>query len=173
MAQCEECGSSNIVRRVLDGLAVDECGLCDHLQGDPKVVAVILERRRAEEAGVAVELYGLLETLDSIAGISVDWRISVQPSDSPSPPNVFFSLASLPLVDRLARSLTVASRHTSARWALEATHQGRLLFVLRPRLFHSAQEVDPSEERVWMRDVAVLRDALRRDILLPWWHHDG
>jgi hypothetical protein len=132
---CDECGSHDVVRRHLHGRLVEECGLCGHLQGDPDDVAAVDEIREADQSGVAPELVGLMRTLDSIAGVKVDRRLSTAAGRA-LPPVLYFAVGrhGLEVLDRLARTLLLAARRTSTLWTVEATHQGRLLFMLRPRL---------------------------------------
>jgi len=117
-----------------------------------------------------VELLGLVEALESIPGLSVERRITMVAPEL-APPAVFFTVQRKPLevLDRLARTLMAAVRRTSVLWTLEATHQGVLMFVLRPRLFHPPGELSAEEERRMRADVGTLRDALRRDMQLSWW----
>lgn len=167
---CDECGSHDVVRRHLHGRLVEECGLCGHLQGDPDDVAAVDEFREAEQIGVAPELVGLMRTLDSIAGVKVDRRLSTAAGRA-LPPVVWFAVVrhGLEVLDRLARTLLLAARRTSTLWTVEATHQGRLLFMLRPRLAVPGAESDGAGDHPLVRDLGTLRDALRRDLKLPWW----
>ena len=165
---CDECGSSNIRRGHVFGMLVEECGLCGHLSGAADDVERVLEIREAEELGVAPELVGLLRTLESIPGVALDRRLSTAAGHS-EPPAVYFALTRHPLelLDRFTRTLLLASRRTSAPWVIEATHQGRLLFVLRPRFVVPA--AGAAAARAAMHDLGLLRDALRRDLKLAWW----
>lgn len=167
---CDECGSHNVARRHVHDRLIEECGLCGHLQGDPADVAAVEEIREAERDGVAPELVGLMRTLDSIAGLKVDRRLSTAAGHA-LPPALFFAVGhhGLEVLDRLARTLLLASRRTSTLWSVEATHQGRLLFVLRPRNAVPGEAPDEAEVHPLVRDLGVLRDALRRDLNLPWW----
>ncbi len=169
-APCEECGSHDVSQQIVEGHTIDECGLCGHFQGDDAIVTMILERRRAAERGIPVELLGLIDVLDGVPGLAVDRRISelLVPE---APPAVFFLLHRHPLeiLDRLTRSLVLASRRMKHLWIVEASHQGQLMFVLRPRLFHQVGEVSPQEAGEFRADLAILRDSLRRDSKLAWW----
>ena len=171
MPTCEECGSHDVKRDHLYGALVEECGLCGHLQGAPADVERVSEIREAESLGVAPQLIGFLRTLESIPGVSVERRLSTAASHS-EPPAVYVALTRHPLelLDRLARTLLLASRRTSTLWMLEATHQGRLLFVIRPR---NAPPAGPAAVRALTSDLGLLRDALRRDLKLAWWEIDG
>jgi hypothetical protein len=153
------------------GLRVEECGLCAHLQGDDRVVAQVLELRRAEELGISPELHRLLQCLDSIDGLAVDHTLS-QAAGMESPPALFFSLRRKPLavLDRLARSLTLAQRSTGVLWVVEISHQGQLVFVLRPRVFPLPETAGgPQGRKDWQQDLGHLAKALGRDLQLPWW----
>lgn len=167
---CDECGSHNVVRQHVHGRLIEECGLCGHLQGDPADVAAVDEIREAEQAGVAPELVGLMRTLDSIAGLKVDRRLTTAAGHA-LPPVVYFAVGphGLEVIDRLARTLLLVARRTSTLWTVEATHQGRLLFALRPRHAVPGEAPEPSLVHPLVRDLGVLRDALRRDLKLPWW----
>ena len=167
---CEECGSHDVVRRHVHGRLVIECGLCGHLDGDPADVAAVEEFREAEQAGVVPELVGLMRTLDSIPGLKVDRRLSTATGRA-LPPAIFFAVGrhGLEVLDRLARTLLLAARRTSTLWTVEATHQGRLLFTLRPRRAEPGGAPDGEAVHPLVRDLGLLRDALRRDLNLPWW----
>lgn len=168
--RCEECGSTDIHRRELFGLVVDECGLCEHLQGDDAIVEKVLGLRRAQSMGVSPDLLGLIEVLQAIPGLSVEQGLSLV-SGAEMPPSLFFTLSAHPLevLDRLARSLELARRRTSTLWILEVAHQNKLMFVLRPRLFSLPREWGEVDALALRRDLGVLRDALERDTQLPWW----
>jgi hypothetical protein len=159
---CEECGSHDVRRERLYGLLVEVCGLCGGLQGDPDAVARVGEIREAEELGVAPELIGLFAALESAGGFAVDRALSTAAGHSAAP-SIYFTVArpALEWLDRLAKSLLLAGRRTSTLWGIEVVHQGRLRFVLRPRL--------AGTPATWAADLALLRDALRRDSQLDWW----
>lgn len=163
---CDECGSHDIKRERLYGLLVEECGLCGALQGEPNAVTAVEEIRAAEALGVAPELIGLFAALEATGGISVDRELSTAAGHS-APPAIYFAVARQPLewLDRLTRTLLIAGRTTSSLWGIEVVHHGRLRFVLRPRLAGSP--------RSWASDLALLRDALRRDSRLDWWQVDA
>jgi len=167
---CEECGSHDVERKQLYGLWLEECGLCDHLQGDPREVARVELRREADALGISTGLFGLIRVLDSVPGIVVDRHLTTV-SGALMPPTLFFTIRSqaLEILDRLTRSLLLSRSQTSTLWTVEASHQGRLLFVLRPRLFHSAAELSRNEEEGLERDLDTLHRTLARDVLLPWW----
>ncbi len=160
--RCDECGSYDVKREHVYGLLIEECGLCGHLQGDPGAVVQVEEIREAEGFGVAPELIGLMNALEAATGLAVDRSLSTAAGHTAAPA-IYFTLARQPLelLDRLARSLLMASRRTSTLWILEVVHQQRLCFVLRPRV--------PGDLRSLTVDLALLRDALRRDQRLDWW----
>jgi len=159
---CDECGSHDVRREHHYGLLLEECGLCGALQGDPAAVARVAEIREAEQLGVAPELIGLFAALEATGGFVVDRTLSTAAGHS-APPAVYFNVGRPPLewLDRLARTLLLAGRRTSSLWGIEVVHQGRLRFVLRPRL--------AGTPITWSADLALLRDALRRDTQLDWW----
>lgn len=165
VSTCDECGSHDVKREHVYGFLVEECGLCGNLQGEPGAVTRVKEIREAEELGVAPELVGLFAALEATGGIVVDRPLSTAGGHS-APPAVYFALPrqALEWLDRLARTLLLAGRRTASLWSIEAVHQGRLWFVLRPR-FGSAPAT-------WRADLALLRDALQRDSRLDWWRVD-
>ena len=169
--RCDECGNHDVTREVVSGVVVEECGLCGNLQGDPVAVQRVKDVRHAEALGVSLGLWGLLRVMDALPGLKVDQGLSTMVADRPVPPAVFFTLRAnaLELLDRLTRSLLLVCRRTSTLWTVEATHQGRLLFVLRPRLFHPADVLSTQESAQLENDVELLRDALERDRALDWW----
>jgi hypothetical protein len=171
---CEECGSENVARHHVFGRLIEECRLCGALQGDPADVAAVEEIREAEQLGVEAERVGLMKTLDSIPGVAVERRLSTAAGHA-LPPALFFAVGrhGLEVLDRLARTLLLASRSMSTPWTIEATHQGRLLFVLRPRPGIVAPPSAAAKVHPLVRDLGILRDALRRDLNLPWWDLPG
>jgi hypothetical protein len=167
---CEECGSRSVVGRQWFGRRVEECRLCGHLQGDDADVEAVDEIREAADLGVWPELVGLMRELDTIPGVRVDPRLSTAAGHT-LPPAIYFAVGAhgLEVLDRLTRTLLLATRRTSTPWEIEATHQGRLLFLLRPR---RAGALDPPKDGAphpLVADLATLREALRRDRNLPWW----
>ena len=96
---------------------LEECGLCGHVQGDPRAVAVLHEQRAAEELGISVELLGLLDALEAIPGVVVERSLSQVPADL-APPAIFFQLRerALEVLDRLTRSLVLARRRLHHLW---------------------------------------------------------
>ncbi len=51
MATCEECGSRQVLEVEIDGVLLERCPLCDHVQGDEAGVAHVQDRIEAEELG--------------------------------------------------------------------------------------------------------------------------
>ena len=162
VSTCDECGSHDLRRQHLYGLLVEECGLCGELQGDPAAVERVREIREAESLSVSPELVGLFAALEATGGIVVERSLSTAAGHS-APPAIYFALSRQPLewLDRLARTLLIAGRRTSSLWIIEAVHQGRLWFVLRPRIAGTVI--------TWVADLKLLRDALSRDSRLDWW----
>ncbi len=66
MAACDECGSHQMKRRVVDDVTLEECGLCGHLQGDEMVIARLEERVDAEERGYDPLVYPLVKSLEMV-----------------------------------------------------------------------------------------------------------
>ncbi len=172
---CEECASSDVRRVTREGFVVEECGLCGHLQGDVAVVERIEEIREARTLGIPIELFRLIETLDCIEGLAVERTLSVVTGQQ-NPPAVFFQLSGrhpLEILDRLLRSLLHAGEHLHHRWIVEVTHQTRLQFVLRPRLFQRPVDLLSSERQRFLDDLRRIGDGLARDQQLPWWEMDS
>ena len=49
MDVCDECGSHQLQRAVIEEVEVLQCGLCDHLQGDPEALGRVHARAEARE----------------------------------------------------------------------------------------------------------------------------
>ena len=72
MRPCDECGSRQVAPRRLEGVDVEECGLCGHLMGDDRAIAVVEERRAAREGGLAPEVYPLVLALERVPTFHVE-----------------------------------------------------------------------------------------------------
>ena len=65
--ECDVCGSRNVARREIEGLLLEECGLCGNLQGDDEAVARVTELRDGRERGLddaVIPLVAVLESAD-------------------------------------------------------------------------------------------------------------
>ncbi|MDJ0520554.1 MAG: hypothetical protein QNJ90_00615 [Planctomycetota bacterium] len=170
MAVCEECGSHQLEIAVLEGVELERCGLCDHLQGNPQAIARLDERREAEELGYSPIVYPLVKALELVPTFHVT-AASPGRVETNEFPFVFLRVAQDGLrdVERLLTSLEMANQSTRRRWVVECTLQRGLLFILRPRFWKPILEIDNNDIREARYDFKILADILSRDVKLSWW----
>lgn len=170
MAACEECGSQQVVPAHIEGVDVEQCGLCDHVQGDAAAVAQIEERREAAESGFNSIVYPLVKAMNAVPTFRVTEASAGRPETSEYP-FVFFRLAEAGVRDleRLLTSLEMANQTTTRRWVVECTLQRGLLFILRPRFWKPILEINTADIREARQDLKLLAEVLARDIKLSWW----
>lgn len=170
MDVCEECGSHRIEPAFVEGVEVERCGLCDHVQGEAAAVALVGERREADERGFSQLVYPLVKALELVPTFSVTGASPgrVETSEFPF---VFLRVApeGLKDVERLLTSLEMANETTRRRWVVECTLQRGLLFILRPRFWKAVLEIDETDIREARQDFKVLAEILARDVKLSWW----
>lgn len=170
MATCEECGSRQLAPVQVEGVEVEQCGLCDHIQGDAQAVARIEERREAAESGYNAIVYPLVKAMNRVPTFKVTDASAGRPETSEYP-FVFFRLdeAGVRDLERLLTSLEMANRTTTRRWVVECTLQRGLLFILRPRFWKPILEINEVDIREARGDLELLAEILARDIQLSWW----
>lgn len=173
MAECEECGSRQVEEAEVEGVAVDVCGLCDHVQGDPRKVALVQERREAAERGFHRNVYPLVKSLEQVRSFHVESASAGRP-ETGEYPFVFLRLApdGLRDLERLLTSLELANHHTQRRWVVECSLQRGLLFILRPRFWKPVLSIDGQDIREARADLALLARTIARDLGLSWWGGD-
>jgi hypothetical protein len=167
---CDECGSRQVAESEVEGIWLQRCALCGHLQGDASRVAVAEERIEARERGYAPEVYPLVKALESVPTFRVAGASAGRPGTGEYP-FVFLRLdpGGLRDLERLLTSLEMANRATKRRWVVETTLQRGLLFILRPRFWKRVQEITTTDVEESRSDLAVLAAAIARDARLSWW----
>lgn len=167
---CEACGSRRVVPRVVEGIELEQCELCDALHGDDEAIALAELRQEARERGYDPVVYALVQALEAVP------TFAVAAADGGSPerreyPFVFLRLkeGGLAHMERLLTSLEMANRETRRRWVVETTLQRGLLFVLRPRFWKRVSEITEDDIRDARADLEVLGRVIARDVRLPWW----
>jgi hypothetical protein len=170
VAICEECGSRQVESVQLEGVRVERCALCDHLQGDPSAVARIEQRREAAERGFHPIVYPLVQALEAVPTFHVTAASAGRP-ETTEYPFVFLRLEPEGLRDleRLLTSLEMANRSTKRRWVVECSLQRGLLFILRPRFWKPVLEINERDILEARGDLELLADVLARDVRLGWW----
>ena len=170
MPVCDECGSHQVGPEEIDGLQVEVCGLCGHVQGDPDLAAQVEERQEAEDLGYNPLIYPFVKALERVPTFHVTAASAGRP-DTCEFPYVFLRVApdGLRDIERLLTSLEMANRHTKRRWVVECTLQRGLLFYVRPRFWKSVQEITPQDIRECRGDLNALAEAINRDVQLSWW----
>ncbi len=167
---CDECGSHQLASVTLDGYEVEQCGLCDHVQGEGAAVAALAQRREADARGFHPVVYPLVQALESVPTFRVEGT-SVGRAETGEFPFVFLRLepSGLRDMERLLTSQELANQSTKRRWVVECTLQRGLLFVLRPRFWKAVLEIDDVDIREARDDFQVLAAILSRDVGLSWW----
>lgn len=170
MDACEECGSHQVAAAIVEGVEVERCGLCDHVQGPLAAVELVSERREAEELGFSAIVYPLVKALELVPSFHVT-SASAGRVETSEFPFVFLRVApdGLRDVERLLTSLEMANQTTRRRWVVECTLQRGLLFILRPRFWKAVLEIDHVDIREARQDFKVLAEILARDVKLSWW----
>ena len=170
MAVCEECGSRQVALRSLEGVDVEECALCGHLQGDDARVAHVEVRREARERGFAPEVFGLVRALEQVPTFRVA-AASAGDESRRDYPFVFLRLepAGLKDLEHLLTALDMANHATKRRWVVECALQRGLLFILRPRFWKPVAEITAQDIREARADLGILAATLRQNVAAPWW----
>jgi hypothetical protein len=153
-----------------EGVAVLQCRLCDHVQGEPDSVARIVERREADERGFSPIVYPLVKALEMVPTFRVP-AASAGRAQTSEFPFVFLRLdaGGLRDLEHLLTSLEMANESTRRRWVVECTLQRGLLFILRPRFWKAVLEIDERDIREAREDFQVLARVIARDVQLAWW----
>jgi hypothetical protein len=174
MAECEECGSQRVRPARVEGVEVEVCALCDHVQGDAARVARVHERREAVERGFHRAIYPLVKALEGVPTFRVEAAEAGRP-ESGEYPFVFLRLRPEGLADleRLLTSLEMANARTRRRWVVECALQRGLLFILRPRFWKAVQAITAADIEEARADLPLLAQALARDVGLTWWGREG
>jgi hypothetical protein len=167
--ECDSCGSRNVSRREIEGHLLFECHLCGDLSGDDAAILLIEELREGRARGLDDEVIPLVSVLEStrafkLVHASIGWR------EKGEAPSILFSASGgLHDIEKLLRSLEMATRETHFRWLVELTLQHSVVFVLRPRFFKPPLEITAEEIEQAREDLGTLARRLRRDVSLSWW----
>lgn len=170
MATCEECGSRQVALRLVEGVELEECALCGHLQGDDAKVARVERRREARERGFEPEVYPLVRALEAVPNFRVAGASAGDPGRRDYP-FVFLRLEPGGLVDleRLLTALDMANHATKRRWVVECALQRGLLFILRPRFWKPVTAISADDILESRSDLAVLAATLEQNVGADWW----
>jgi Zn ribbon nucleic-acid-binding protein len=167
---CDECGNHAVALRRVDGVEVDECSLCGHLQGDDRAVALVEQRRAARERGLDPTVYPLVLALEKVPTFAVE-SASGGEAGGGDYPFVFLRLDPQGLADleRLLTVLEMANTSTRRRWVVECALQRGLLFILRPRFWKPVTAITADDVEASRADLAILADVLSRTTAAAWW----
>lgn len=165
---CAACGNHGVQPSVVEGMQVLECRMCGQLSGDDEVIAQVLLRREAREAGVDAEAWPLVKTLSTLRGIHPG-RASGGDPFMRVPPFVQFTVGDnrLTQVDNLAHSLALCARELTNRWSLRVIFNGAPGFELVPIV--DAAHTDERTVELLQHDLEVIGRAVTRDTMLSWW----
>lgn len=168
---CESCGNHSLVRKMVEGIELLECELCEELHGDDAQVALVEERREGREKGFDPRVYPLVKALERVPTFRIAGA-DAGGGEGTGYPYVFLRLAPGGLVhlERLLTSLEMANRETRRRWVVEASLQRGLLFILRPRFWKPVLAITKEDVADSQADLDVLARVLRRDVELAWWN---
>lgn len=170
MAICEECGSRQVELSLFEGVEVEVCQLCEHMQGDAVGVQAVQETLEAKERGFQPAVYPLVTALESVPTFKVVQASAGRPERAEYP-FVFIRVREGGLIDleRLLTSLEMANRATTRRWVVELTLQHGLLFIFRPRFWKPVLDISATDIQEARADLPVLARTIRRDVSLSWW----
>jgi len=170
MALCDECGSTQVGEAEVEGVLVEQCALCGHLQGDESKVAYVREMQEARERGIEPIIYPLVCALEAIETFRIQDASAGRPERAEYP-FVFLRVreGGIGDVERLLTSLEMANRTTTRRWVVECALQRGLLFILRPRFWKAVQDITSKDILEARADLPILAYSLRRDVSLGWW----
>ena len=156
----------------VEGVDVEECGLCGHLMGDDRAVAVVEERRAARERGLDPDVYPLVLALERVPTFHVETPPRAKRAAATTPT---CSCASTPRgspdLERLLTTLEMANHVTKRRWVVECALQRGLVFILRPRFSAEARgrAITPDDMRESRGDLGVLAEVFAKNVSASWW----
>ena len=170
MAVCEECGSRQVALRLVEGVEVEECALCGHLQGDDRRVERVEQRRDAREKGHDPAVYPLVRALEAVPTFRVAGASAGDPVRRDYP-FVFLRLEPTGLKDleRLLTAIDMANHATKRRWVVECALQRGLLFILRPRFWKPVTAISAEDILESRGDLAILAATLEQNVGADWW----
>lgn len=157
--------------RVVDGLSVHECGLCEARFGDRRAVTRLLDGDEAKQRGIEPAIWPLVRALGRVHGLAVRQSSGGDP-DARTLPFVELTAVggeALAQLENLAKFLRLSAATCRLHWVLEVEYQHHLAFVLKPR--HPGGAVSLGEARSARIDLELLARHLERDVALPWWRH--
>lgn len=168
---CPECGNHDMRVRVVDGLSVHECGLCEARFGDRRALTSLADAEEARLQGVDRAVWPLVRALRPLPGLCVR-KSAGGDVDVRTLPFVELGATSpeaLHQLENLAKSLRLSAGALRLHWIVEVEYQHHLAFVLKPR--HPGGAVSLGEARDARIDLEVLGKHLARDTQLAWWRH--
>lgn len=168
---CPECGNHDMRVRVVDGLSVHECGLCEARFGDRRALTSLADAEEARLQGVDRAVWPLVRALRPLPGLCVR-KSAGGDVDMRTLPFVELGATSpeaLHQLENLAKSLRLSAGSLRLHWIVEVEYQHHLAFVLKPR--HPGGAVSLGEARDARIDLEVLGKHLARDTQLAWWRH--
>lgn len=166
---CEECGNHSLTRRLMAGVAVEECEMCGHLAGPSEVIELIELQREAEELGASPDSYPLAQFIEKLPGVRV-LGDSGGDDFAGTTPHVSFELSDHRTVqlENIAQSLRLMRDELECHWMIEFTYDFQLGFELKVRRDESKKS-SPRELDAARRDMALLWRRLRNYTGLGWW----
>jgi ribosomal protein L28 len=167
---CDECGSRQIERSLMEEVEVEVCQLCGNIQGDGLNVSEARERIEARERGFQPAVYPLVKALESVPTFKVVQASAGRPERAEYP-FVFIRVKEGGLIDleRLLTSMEMANRTTKRRWVVELTLQRGLLFIFRPRFWKPVLDISAEDIGEARADLPILARTILRDVGLSWW----
>lgn len=170
MYDCEECGSESVAGVILEGVQLEECGLCGNLSGDDRHVAHVILVREARASGIHPAVYPLVLQLNKIRGLHV-LRAEVGDTDLRTWPYIQMAMSgeNTAALESLTKSLGLTNTGSEVHWVLELEYQKQLVLTLKPRFHRDLDHIHADLLELTRADLDRLRRNLGRDMFLSWW----
>lgn len=167
--KCEACGNHTVDAATVEGFPILQCTMCEALTGDDDVISRIHTIRDARDAGIDVEVYPLVLTLNAISGVRCHESSGGDPFMR-VPPYVGFVVGDnrITHLDNIANSIEMLRRELSASWRihLEVKREGTT-FMLQPQI--NAHDLDERSVEFLQTDLEMLAQSIERNKHLSWW----
>ncbi|MBP9890858.1 MAG: hypothetical protein KBG84_03045 [Planctomycetes bacterium] len=166
---CEECGNHGMTRKLMAGIAVEECEVCGHLAGPSEVIELMELQREAEELGASPDSYPLAQFIEKLPGVRV-LGDSGGDEFAGTMPHVSFELSDHRTVqlENIAQALRLMRDELECHWMLEFTYDFQLGYELKVRR-DEARKATPTEIDAARRDFGLMWRRLQNFTGLGWW----
>ena len=171
MVVCFECGGDAVAAVRLEGVALDECGLCGALSGDDAAGTRVLLAREAREHGIDPGIYPLVVALNSIPELQVVMCDAGDPAGQTWPFVQFAPTSDMPWrgIENLVKSLALSARGEDVHWVIEVEYQSRLVLTLKPRFHRDVSAITSEDVEAAQSSLERVRVNLEAHMRLSWW----